>query len=37
MEGTLCFFQPLTPIIENANQKEKCNFCLYKNNILQQV
>ena len=29
-EGTLCFFQPLTPIIKESSQKEKCDFCLYK-------
>lgn len=36
-EGTLCFFPPLTSIIEETNQKEKCDFCLYKNHILQQA
>jgi len=36
-EGTLCFFTPLTPIIKESNQKEKCDFCLYKNNILQSA
>ncbi len=29
-EGTLCFFSPLTPIIEANNGSKKCDYCLYK-------
>ena len=36
-EGTLCFFPPFKSIIEETNQKEKCNFCLYKIHRLQQA
>jgi len=35
-EGTLCFFLPLTSITKAVNQKEKCDFCLYKGHILLQ-
>lgn len=30
-ERTLCFFPPLTPLVEAVNEKEKCDYCLYKN------
>ena len=37
-EGTLCFFTPLTPIVpKEINQNEKCDFCLYKDNMLKQA
>lgn len=35
-EGTLCFFKQLTPIIKEANKKEKCNYCLYKDHMIQK-
>ena len=35
-EGTLCFFPPLTPIIDDNDKKDKCNFCLYKIGILEK-
>lgn len=35
-EETLCFFQPLAPIIKDSNEKEKCDFCLYKMHIQHQ-
>lgn len=36
-EGTLCFFSPFTPLVEEVNDKEKCDFCLYKVHILKQA
>ncbi len=36
-EGTLCFFQPITPLVEEVNYKEKCDFCLYKHHMLKQA
>ncbi|MCW8929040.1 MAG: hypothetical protein OQL19_02235 [Gammaproteobacteria bacterium] len=36
-EGTLCFFPPLKPLIQEVNHKEKCDFCLYKNHMQQQA
>lgn len=36
-ENTLCFFPPLTPLIQGVSQKEKCDFCLYKNHMQQKI
>ena len=33
-ERTLCCFHTLTPIIEDSNHKDNCNFCLYKLSVL---
>ena len=29
-EGTLCFFEPIQ-VIDDTNEKAKCDFCLYRN------
>lgn len=36
-KGTLCFFPPLIPIVEEVNHKEKCDFCLYKTHIQKKT